>query len=236
MNARTIRKLLMRVRTGTFFGRRALLTVRFPKSVLPVARPAFTPPGKSTGMEGYWESEEGDSKVLYNISLLHSSKSPHRKRKPSKLRHGLVPTIHFPKCDVREPFEDGSIDERWTWWEGLKVTTSPDGTRVFENIPDDVVQDYVAFRTWHSQYLNRSWNEGPVPDTGLPWLDALHAVAGYAKRFESISYTNDIAFAYFLRLREPRGRLRFCAALSRAIKLAKKQGVEVYVMPPPRKR
>jgi len=223
----------MRGRTGTFFGRRALLALRFSLSVLPVARPKWTFQGKSTGMEGYWESEERDSKVLYNISLCHSSKPASQK---PDVKRNLTHKIYAQTCHSSKIDEDGDLDESWSWWEGIKMTTSPDGSRVYENIAEDVVLSYIAYRSWYAQYIDRSWNMEEVPETGLPWLDALHDAAGYAKRFQGYTHGSIVNFAYFLRLREPQGRLRFCADLSRAIKLAKKVGVEVYVMPPPRKR
>jgi hypothetical protein len=238
MNGRTVRKILMRGRTSTFFGARALFVVRVPLAAIPEPVPPFKAPGESA-YEGCWTRDNEDgTRTLYSIPELHGFRNP-TKRGPDK--NGFQALIHHPVCRHSEiDPEDGTLDEDWVWYEGTKIVTKPSDTGKRpeiisqENLPLEMVEAYITKRRWFDKYVSREAAGG----TGLPWLDALHEAAGYARRFQPLCYSQAglIDLAYFVKWYNPRTKLWFCAAMSRALKLSKKMGIAVKVLRPPKRR
>ncbi len=237
MNGRTVRKILMKGRTKTFFGARALFVVRVPLAAIPEPVPSFEAPGKSA-YEGHWTQENEDgTRTLFAIPELHGFRNPTTKG-PNK--NGFQPIIHHPvlKWSEIDP-EDGTVDEDWVWFEGTKTVIKPDdsGKRPpilsQENLPVEMVEAYITKRRWFDKYVSRD----SAGETGLPWLDALHEAAKYARRFQPLCYSQAglIDLAYFVKWYNPRTKLRFCAAMSRALKLSKKMGIALKVLRPPKR-
>lgn len=245
MNARVVRKLLMRGRVKTVFGARALFIVRIPRSAIAEPVPPFKPPPGKEVLQGEWHHENEDGTSTYTtIRKLRSSKKPTPER---RAQGDFVPTLHRVECLESEVDDEGDLYERWSWCEGVELARGPTDATTGKapvlsrkNVPTEIVDAYAARRHWIEKY---AWgplgDHASLPSTGIAWLDALHDAGRCAKRFQPLVYTNSGAmdFSFFIQWRKyPEAKLSFCARMSRALKLAKRAGVHVRVLRPPRRR
>lgn len=242
MNGRTIRKLLMRGRVGTFYGARALFVVRVPLSAIPEPVPPFKPLGEAS-YEGCWSRPNEDgTRTLFHIAEIQGFRDPTKRKRKEK--DGFIPDLHHVRCDSSEVDEEGELHEDWSWFEGTETLVGPEpgggqlapvlGRR---NLPAELVDAYVRKRRWANKYAYGPRAAlGPVEETGLPWLDELHYAAGFARRFQPLLHANSMDLAYFVKWWHPRTKLWFCAAMHKALDVCKKAGVDVRVLRPPRRR
>lgn len=217
MNAKTIKKLLMRSRVKNLWGRRAYLTVRVPTKALvstprpsPVEFPGFKP---STLLEGHWEGPE--ESVIY-ISHLFSGTNPALRSKDGE-------PVYFPVLEHRSEYLDEDtgefkVSESWSWWTGMKVQGD---TR--EALTEAQVASYKAFREWFDAL--HTYDQNPLRDAFL----------GAGEQAKSMSFATDASgetlfLTYGVKWFYPARKLVFSSALAKAMKQAKSMGVPVRVV------
>lgn len=200
MNARSIRKHLVRNRLDTGFGRRLVLSVRVPVQYTGTPPPAPTFPGLS-GSNGFWESPDGLEQVQ-----VHEVSS-----------HGR-PSVD-PEAPWRVPLlEAQDEDGWWTWWEGFRICTDALGNKAMEAIPAEAVVRVHEDTAWWERLRRRGVHQV---------LDALVEASGYAKATYWCRDSQSEAcvwVTFTLKVHHRWSIRRFCAVLRVAMKLAKKNG------------
>ena len=242
----------MRGRVKTFYGSRALFVVRIPRSAIAEPVPPFKPPPGEEVLQGTWrvENEDGTTTLreIRKIDRNETRPTPEGRSKKS-FGGNFEPDIHHLEYTQHEAILTDEVYEEWSWYEGVEVVRGPQAEGQMpskvpvisrKNLPAEMVDAYVARRRWIEKY---AWGplgyHNALPSTGIAWLDALHDAGRCAKRFQPLVYTNSGAmdFSFFIQWRKcPEAKLSFCARMSRALKLAKRAGVDVRVLRPPRRR
>lgn len=214
MNARAIRQRLMRNRSSTFFGSRAFLTVRFPLSVLP-SKPDWTPPGKSTGLAGYWTRTGADGvEETVVISEVHTGKVNPRESKR------ITWPIYYP---------EQSWMGNWVFWEAQvirQVLPKPEVSHMDPALAEPMVTAYRAHQRWHARYLTGNSAES----TGIQALDALDAASSGAKATYGVIHGAYAYKTYSVKWFYPERARRFSNDLARALDVCKKEGFTVRVL------
>lgn len=202
MNGKTVRKMLMRNRASTFFGSRAYLTVRVPLSALGLTAPEpVTFDGMDLGcVSGMWMTPDESSFV--SISSLTSGHDPR------EFAHEDWEEPRFLECDRYG----------WSWWEGWRGAKI-DGAIVREALPDDVVARHRDYINWIA-YLDH---------IDHPLMHRLMDVSSWCKTHYWEVRGDHLMLTYSVKWFYPNRRLGFAAALSRAIKAAKRMGIAVRV-------
>lgn len=202
MNARTVRKILMRGRPHSSFGQpHATLTVRLPAYLYPpptVRMPTFE--GLLPYGSGLWSSPDHEEKVM--IGLFETSDPPLEEEKP--LAHGLT----------RDP-----VFESWSWWEGYRVNVRDDKGR--QPLDKNTVLAYAEWHLWRDGITDRGRH--PILDS---FLDAKTNWWGL-----TLDAKGDwIYLTYLLDWKQADAKATFCARLARAVRHAKQTGVGVRVI------
>lgn len=201
MNGKTVKKLLMKNRRRVFWGARAYLTVRLPVELLPGPLP------KKPTIEGLKESEfcEGhwENEDLTEYVYIFKSQA---NREPED--------GYF-----QELTHDGPTYRLWSYWKGERCVR--DGsTERYEAVSEEIVGQYKVWHEW-SRSLHRFGN-GEV-------LDAFVEASSHAKVF-SVWVRNGFVHLYYgVKWKYPNRKLAFSAALSRAVKLAAREGYRARV-------
>lgn len=197
-NGRTIYKVLMKGRVLSFWGWRALVTVRLPVSIFTVPRPSMDY-CKEWGAEAFggWELVRPDGHVEYR-----------------EITRAYSPSPVAPGWTVR--------------WEGIcRVLALKSDPGMFPSvvdqypIPDEAIEAHKAVDAWKDRYIT-----GAVDAERGPVLDAFLQASGYAKT-HYVDIDGEWAyFTYSVKpFYKDRARA-FCADLKRAFRVAHEHGVD----------
>lgn len=217
MNARALRKHLMRDRRETLFGDRAFLTVRIPLGVLPEPPPPL--PQKPEG-EGWKENSFGFG---WNRTWEEEGRrywEHHDFLKPFSGRDPREENPHLPDDLVER---DG---DTFQWWEGTIRTgvalPGEDLPRRDAWVLTKIDPDRV--RVWKRYEL---WREGLHEPSGSPLLDLFQRAGDRARGYYPNLREDALYLTYGVKWRHRGGMLRFCSELSRALRRAREDGVRV---------
>lgn len=201
MNGKSIRKRLMRRRDDY----RAYITVRLSMRDYGLTEPpevVFDGMSADDGFRGWWSS--ADERERIRIGLVESGSHPrdvwHEKS----------------ACFIT------SIPGGWLWWEGVRSITHDDGTITCESVSEEAIGQHRARRLWFDAL---DTTEHPI----------LRQFAQAASWFGGNLWEvngDDLFLTYTVKWKRFYGdrKLRLSAALSRAMKAAKRAGVTVRVM------
>jgi len=233
MNARTVKKLLMKGRHDIMWGRRAMVTARLPMSVLPEPMPPAVPKevGEPDAFAGYYKRMEGEHRIFTNISEVSAGRDP-RKRKDADAIHYL--TEEHGEYDTTD--DDGNpVKEKWsdyTWWEIVELVqerTGPDEhdwkTIEKRQGPVEYLDIYRKYKMWCEKYLR-----GMHGQTGSDVLDAFLAAGDWAKTTYPWTDKDYIYITYSVKWRYPRRKFGFSADIARAVRYAKRKNVPVRIL------
>lgn len=204
MNGKSIKKRLMRNRRNVFWGARVYLTVRIPLASLGLTapKPVEIDGLSASDVDGYWTSADDSTSV--HISRVFSGGNPlDRPRK-------LWETVY-----CLEPANHGGFE----WWEGF-TSRRADGDVIREPLPDDVVRQHRDYVRWFES----------LDDIDHPIVDALMGVTLHCKTYYWDVRGDYLLLTYSVKWFYPSRRFAFSAALSRAMKVAKRAGVDVRVV------
>ena len=214
MNARAIKKRLMRGRIGTFFGARAWLRVRMSADIvgtIPPPAESVMPAGFIPGsFGGIWHNEETDESIHIN-----NWGGPH----PDKgNRHAHEKPLFI------EPSE--SVDGYWDFWAGHRSIPNGNDEKGepiyrFESIPDEWVAAYRTEKLWKDSM--HEYGKHPV-------LDAFIRAGNHAKATDFDLFGKRLDVTYRVKWFSFRGKFAFCRALSKALKMAKAAGIKAHVL------
>lgn len=201
MNARTARRLLMRGRRDTFWGRRCYVEVRVPLSAYPTPPPAFVHAlgdpsdiGDPGDIDGTFVRHEGDVEVYTCFQYVSGGEPPADAYRVVPRRGG------------------------WSsWWESLTVRTRGGEVLSREPGPVEPLRAYVAQVEWLEDAV---YTSGPAALVDF----ACEARAVYPEVRGGYLYLACVVKRY------PDSVLRAASALARAVTEAKRAGVNVRVM------
>jgi hypothetical protein len=228
MNARTVKKLLLRGRNTSFWGRRAYLHLRVPKAVLTVPRPPMPSFGKQGSFEGYWTEDRGEGVTRhFRISHISSNRDP---LKDDDIDHTpRCPTLEYEgKTSKGEPYQS------WSWWEALwsdvrePAPGSDEKPEVLAQgeIDDERFTAYVTHYQWVKKYV-----VGSEGETGNEILDRVHGAARWAKTtYHQFDANGDLIVIYSVKYFYPYRVLRFSSDLASTVNYAAKHGVTLRVL------
>lgn len=208
MNIRALKKRLMRTRTST----RAYMTISLPTEVVGTPPPAIMdvlPEGfVSAGWAGHWENPATDESI--RIQEMCTGSVDPRTRTDWK-------EWERPLCVEQAP------QGYWTCWLGYWCKPLPPdekGAIIYrqEPIPDEWVERHVTESKWHHSLLCR--NVHPV-------FDEFVRAYNCAKNINVDVFGARVLVSYVVKWRS--FKLDFCKAIRHAMKVAKKQGVDVRV-------
>lgn len=219
MNARAIRKKLMRSRRRVLWGQRAYMRLRLPMSVLsspPPPQPDI-PAGWKEGLwEGHWQSP--DEKECIHISRSSCGVNP-EEWDTDDMDEDASPT--------RKPlFIEQDEYGTWKFWTGHRsvlVGEDEKGEPIHEYhaIPLEMVAAYKAYAEWKDKLY--------YPGNGQV-LDAFNEAGNSAKSVhwwvEGGVVTVEFGVKWFYADR----KLRFCRDLSKAMKLAHGLGIRTRIV------
>lgn len=212
MNGKTAKKLLMRGRTKSFWGRRAYLTVRLPLSLVPTPCPEpVTFAGLSAEGDGTWMNED-------TTEIVHAYKASIG-TDPRKLAR----MAHEPVYFATKEYDGDDGYEHWTFWTGTHyrtIGTLADGRGIHEKTPIDeaTVARHKAYVEWHDR----------LHHTGLnPVLDAFVEAGDSAKATYFEVEGDNLLVTYGVKYFYPNRKRRFAAKLARAFRTAKALGIQV---------
>lgn len=234
MNARAIKKRLMRGRVRSFWGRRAFITVRLPLSVIPVELPPEPHPRDDpevadpelweSDMFGGWRRDLDASGRPVDI-LDYDGDVTIESWSFASVSCGEDPRERLEIAD-RHVCESHGI---FRWVEGKHVRGHRLAGGPYEitrrrRLSDDLVDAHIAWADAQRRYL-----EGVLGETGSDVLDAFHAAATWARTTYPEVCDGFLYIAYSVKWFYADQKYRFCADLSRAIRLARANGVDVRV-------
>jgi len=204
VNGKSIRKRLMRGRRNVFWGPRAYMTVRFSMEELGLAEPPrVLLDGLKPGcMEGFWESDDG-----VNVAMIGNPSS------------GCDPTTMSLESWERPLFVEKSRWGGYSWWDGWRGRKRADGTIEREPLDANVVEQHRAHCLWFDA----------LDDINHPAMRLFVGATLWTKTHywnvdgDALTITYAVKWFYATR------KLGFCAALSRAMKAAKRHGLQAHV-------
>lgn len=193
----------MRRRACVFWGSRAYLTVRFPLSAFGLVPPLEVeiPGMKPTGWRGHWQTTDGAESV--HIGRLMCSADPRTTERRD------WETVYFLERT------------RWgyEWWEG-SVARKVGDTFVREPLSEDIVRVHRTRVLW----------EESLDKIDHPVADAFMRATWPCKTHYWNVRGDDLYLTYAVTWLYPDRKLRFAAALSRAMKAAKRDGIDARVV------
>ena len=205
MNGKTVRMKLMRNRTRNIWGRRAYLVVSIPRSLAEPEPEQVTFPGfTETGFIGTWTNPDQTESIV--ISECHTGTDP-----TERLEEPIHHVHHYGGT--------------WTFWQGAKYRTvgvEENGRNKVEVTPLDEAT-ITKHRAWYQ------WWRALGALGRHPVIDALSDAGDFAKSTQWYTKEDKLCVAFGVKWFKPRTKLRFSAALSRAIKLAKRVGIPIRV-------
>lgn len=244
MNARTIRKNLMRNRRTSFWGRRAFVTVRLPLTLFPPLPPPFPTPLDQNPTAQGWKEGYGcwyrripaaqltaEERAAWNVGEAETI--------VERWRFGVV----MCSTDPRKWAENiGRIADRhvlrsglhsYDWWEGVHSLSivGPDDVEQGEqhrSLAPELIDQYMARRLWEDK-----WVSGMEGATDQPVVDAFLSAANYAKTTYHRIAGEYVYLTYSVKWFYPRYKLRFATDLHHAFDVARQHGVSVRLMATP---
>ena len=200
MNARSVRKRLMRGRCRSFWGDRAYLRVRLPASLVPTAPPALEFPGLTPSVwSGTWLSADESECVV--ISQWHCGADPRNAERPA------WEPVYFA-----EQGDGGG----WSFWTGHRHCGEDRGP-----LSEAIVAQYRASMAWRDSLTQYGHHEA---------LDAFLDAGYWAKSTRASVGGDALLLDFGVNWRYPKRRRGFCADVARAMKVAKKLGVAARVL------
>lgn len=216
MNSKTAKKLLMKGRATSIWGKRAYLTVRLPVAVVPTPKPeSLTFEGLLRGSGGSWHTE--DYSDVINIGKWSMGADPRKQAN----RNPWEP-IYF----AHKEYEGDDGYQHWSYWTGARhrqVGTDENGQPIHERTPIDeaAVARHKAYQEWHDRL--HEYGQHPLLDTLLS--------AGEAAKSTYFSVEGENLLVTFgVKWFHPNRKLRFASGLSRAFRLAKRSGIPIRVI------
>ena len=220
-NARAIERRLMKHRQLSFWGSRAFMTVSFPLAWIPEPMPKFEDPGKPHEcFGGSWKKvlEDGRELALFVSKISYSGN-----RMPV---HGEVidDDERKIKCYFPERDEYGHIH----WWEGYATVNEP-GSKEWKRAPEydldeDVIAAYRELRKWKDKYLvYMEWvREHPL-------RSPMWEMEGWSKTHYDDVIDGRVYMQFSVKWFYRYYRRRFCNAVRKAIKIARKHNLDFRV-------
>lgn len=208
MNARSIRKKLLRGREHNFWGRRAYITARVEPAAFPEPFPGL-PKGLEPGYftDGYLIPGEDTSVGFFGVYS------------------GSPPTSEEPVYRLTEE-RTGA----WTWREITVSKLDEEGLPTGERLPTEPrheawLEEHIAAQSWIWRHVHEP------PDH--PRFHKLSEATWWAKTsaFNTCPDTGDYCITFGVKWFYPHTSRRFCAALSRWVKALKREGYRVKVRP-----
>jgi hypothetical protein len=224
MNARTVRKILMKSRSRYLFGSRAFVTVKVPLNVFPELPPEVPDFGKPYSFQGMWEQRDNGVYTFTSIRSLSSTKNPME----------LVRDEHSstPRCVELDPYS-----KFWRWFEGTKIVYRCDTSLEYPlsdpkkellqrvELPEEHIADHKNRQNWFDNYCQGSSEKA--------WEDPLVGGFLWAGNEAKATYAwikgDDVFLQYAVKWFYPKRKLRFSAKLARAVSRAKRSGHDVRV-------
>lgn len=236
MNARAVKKRVLRMRRVSFWGRRAYVSLRIPMSVYPEPCPVFIVPLD-------WKPEESLG-ACWRIPTLEAASDQRAYVSISKITSGTDPRKNpdkeeaFRFLECRETWTDraGKVHEHWEWWEGVirvgREYVDAEGNKQWEllkqiNLPDDVVAAYRRESCWHAKYIQRMKSfEGD--DRGF--FARMWETQSWARATYGYVEGNHVVVTWAVKWFYSETLARFCASLGRLLKVAKREGIPVKLL------
>lgn len=210
MNARAVKKYLMRGRQNGFWGRRAYLTVRLPHSVLTGVLPSVpTLEGfrADPNWTGSWVSEDGSEAI--RISRGSTGVRPD----PSD------PEFFAPNETVATIEEDrwGS----WQIWSGSRSrrVTLKNGEEDWEDSTEKVPVEFILAYRKYAEFIESLHEYGVNPV-----MDAFNEAGNSAKSTHWEVDDKGVGVTYGVKWFYAARKYRFCTDLAKALRLAHKEG------------
>lgn len=229
MKAKAVKKLLMRGRHRSFWGRRAYITARLPIDKLGIPpvppKPDF---GKSNGWGG-WTREEGGLTILTQVSKVSCGGPPDEKE------NVLTGGLQHDQWELREYDDNGNVigtttQHDYHWFE-LTV-------RVYrgETDPENLVETRAGDREQFEAYLKyREWMDKYGQGDSETESAILNNFLG-TRRWAKTTYPavdvrrNELHITYSVKWFNPNTKLRFCRDLAYSVREAKKAGADVRIL------
>lgn len=205
MNGKSIRKRLMRRRDGY----RAYITVRLSMREFGLIEPpdvVFPGMVKLEDFRGEWDALDGRSRISI----------------------GPVSSADYPCADDSAPYERPVFVETdsvgWSWWEGVQSTTLESGAIAREPVDEAAIGQHRARRLWFDA----------LDTTEHPILRQFAQAASWCGGNLWEVEGDDLFITYTVKWKRFYGdrKLRLSAALSRAMKAAKRAGLKALVVKP----
>jgi len=215
MNTRTLWKRLRRAKHETLWGERISVDIRFPEpqSVLAALPPPFPkiPPDLVQGcFWGNYHGIEDDGKEGVYTRMVRIEQ-----------RDGATPTSDFvvPGTLTEDEIVDGV--QLYKWYEVVE-TNIVDDRYVDKAYPIEpwVLQDIALYEWSNKTYYDE---EHAV----LKRVQGIHDLS--SKKSVYIDLSGGVHFVFCAKTYSREHMMRFCKAVSRAVRFAKRQGVEVQV-------
>lgn len=205
MNARTVKRLVMRNRRNSFFGRRAYVTLCVDKRAMTTPRPEnpFTADGwKELGVSNLYE-KDGESYIIHLGSISSLTK-------PDESEEG----IYF----LTEAEYGG-----YEWWVGEKVV---DRT-VVGHLPEELVGRYKAWSEWEKEYVH-GFGRHDLSEANERLINTgLWAKTHYYE--EPLELPDKCLFIYSVKWFYPHRRKRFSSDLAHTVTWLNKNGYRARV-------
>ncbi|MBI4021444.1 MAG: hypothetical protein HY369_04310 [Candidatus Aenigmarchaeota archaeon] len=207
MNARTIRKRLMRHRRNVFWGRRAYLTISVPLSLYPESLPPFVPPGLPDFLEGHWRNED-DSKKWYIGQISCGTK-------PEEDRANVV-GLHLSHWG-----------NSWEWYEGQELTMDGEKVAARKPLPEEMILAYARRMQWIDKWLHGShgFAEGELSTP----IALLLLCSNWARSTHASVDGQRVLISWGVKWFYANRKLRFCRDVARFLAAARRMKLDARV-------
>lgn len=217
MNARTVKKFVLRRRCHSLFGRRAFVEAKVPMSIYPEPCPAFVPPGKPW-LDGVWTQRQGDKIALTAIEHVSSGSDP------------SINADHTPHFVEHDRFG-------WSWWEcsvkyfqtspGVEDDLLPDPDTCIgeEEGPVELIAVYRAREKWLSKYVHGEVDRRSFPELVRRLID----VGSWARATYGNVSKDSVIVQWSVKWFYPDTLRGFSNSLSRTMRAFKRAGVPILV-------
>ena len=212
MNARAVKKHLMRGRVRNFWGRRTYMRISLPLSIIPTPPPppADIPEGfKEGGWSGFWQNADESESIHINRSSC-----------------GFDPTELTQRAPYEQILFAEFTDNHWVFWSGHRTRKNGEdenGEPTFEFTPLDeaLVAQHKAYSDWHDKLYFMGQH---------PVMDAFNMAHNAAKSMYWTVVGQRLIAEYGVKWFYPDRKLHFCSAISHAMRVAKKHGIKARIL------
>lgn len=211
-NGRTIYKVMIKNRARVFWGARAFVVVRLPRSLLPDPPPQLERPewGERDALGSWVRTRPDGATEIRSISCLMSSRAPE--------------DALFVQVKDDDP-EDGWVE----WWEGrsdvFQGELKPENMRPGEPIAAEDVATERNYREWCRQFVD--WQgEADLH----PVIEAFAEAGGWAQTHYGRLTDRHLYVLYSVKACYPDRMRKVAAGLKRAFRVARAHGVDAKLM------